>query len=298
MENTNYLIEGRKTFFITPDATLLPEFYLQDYFAHGYESYIINDDRYCPLDKKIESLISIFPDSIFFFYIDSEVEGISWPTYIRDLQEKYSNKILIGVLYQKRHKEVEKNRLEKFYLFDIGIQGGCISLEYQKAKNFVLIDKVMFANQACGRRKNIRAICDDSSKISFYHKGFLYKGRLSDISLTHFSCTLQNDFDIPLYEKVHGAYIDLNGLHFKTDAILLMDRVINNTKIYVFVFTKTDGFQGLELDVKGRLSEKIYKLVTDKVKTIMQMVFDEIGKNYREHTHHTTFAPKDLFRQE
>ncbi|MDE6736531.1 MAG: hypothetical protein K2J50_03405, partial [Treponemataceae bacterium] len=172
-ESTKNIIEGRKTFFIVPDTALFPENYLEDYLARGYETYIINDDRYCPLKVKIDIIIHTFTDSILFFYIDTMVEGIEWHTYIRDLQNRYGEKVLIGVLYAKRPNEDQKKRLEKYYLFDVGIQCGCISLEFQRTKNFALINKVMFANQASGRRKNVRAICDNNSKVNFMGKNGL-----------------------------------------------------------------------------------------------------------------------------
>src|SRR5574344_864116 len=144
--DTKYIIDGRKTFFIVPDVSLLPESYLEDYLSQGYETYIIGDDRYCPLQKKIEIIISTFTDSILFFYIDSVIAGLDWNVYIKKLQVKYGDEILIGVLYAKRQRESDKQNLEKYYLYDIGIKCGCIALEYQKAKNFELISRVMYAN--------------------------------------------------------------------------------------------------------------------------------------------------------
>ena len=44
-EQKEHIIEGRKTFFVVPDATLLPETFLEDFMARGYETYIIGDDR-------------------------------------------------------------------------------------------------------------------------------------------------------------------------------------------------------------------------------------------------------------
>ena len=68
-EATKNIVEGRKTFFIVPDVSLLPETYLEDYMARGYETYIIGDDRYCPLDVKVDIIIQTFTDSILFFWI-------------------------------------------------------------------------------------------------------------------------------------------------------------------------------------------------------------------------------------
>ena len=280
-EQKEHIIEGRKTFFIVPDVTLLPETYLEDFMARGYETYIIGDDRYCPLKAKVEVIIETFTDSILFFYIDAQVKGVRWERYIKELQQKYAGRILIGVLYAKRQSEEEKKRLEKYYLFDVGIQCGCISLEYQKAKNFALIDKVMYANQACGRRKNIRAICDTRSKVSIVTKHGQIKGSVLDVSLSHFSCIFESTVDIQLYEKVPKILININGLHFATDAILIMQRMKNGVMLYVFVFSNSLGQQGVEADMQPRLLEKIYQMTSDKAKSLMRYKFEEARKNLK-----------------
>ena len=259
--------------------------------ARGYETYIIGDDRYCPLEVKIDIIIHTFTDSILFFYIDTTVEGIEWHTYIRDLQQKYGEKVLLGVLYAKRPTEDQKRRLEKYYLFDVGIQCGCISLEFQKAKNFALIDKVMFANQACGRRKNVRAICDNNSKVNFMTKKGLVKGTVLDISLSHFSCTFDVALNIKLYEKVKKIMMNINGFHFSTDAILLMQRQINGSTLYVFVFANANGQQGLDDDIKSRLLEKVYQMVSEKAKNLMRTKFDEARKAINNPVRGRAFVP-------
>lgn len=275
------IIEGRKTFFIVPDATLLPETYLEDYMARGYETYIIGDDRYCPLKAKIEVIIETFTDSILFFYIDMPIKGIKWDKYIRELQQKYMGRILIGVLYLKRQSEEEKAALEKYYLFDVGIQCGCIALEYQKTKNFALIDKVMYANQACGRRKNIRAICDTRSKVSFETKHGLIKGSVLDVSMSHFSCVFERTLDIQLYEKVPKVLININGLHIISDAILVMQRMKNGVMLNVFVFSNSMGQQGVESDIQPRLLERIYQMTSEKVKALLRYKFEQARKNLK-----------------
>ena len=282
-EQKEHIIEGRKTFFIVPDATLLPETYLEDYMARGYETYIIGDDRYCPLKAKIEVIIETFTDSILFFYIDMPIKGIKWEKYIKELQEKYTGRILIGVLYLKRQSEEEKTKLEKYYLFDVGIQCGCIALEYQKAKNFALIDKVMYANQACGRRQNIRAICDTRSKVSFISKHGQIKGNILDVSMSHFSAIFDTTLDIQLYEKVSKMLININGLHFASDAILVMQRKKNGVMLNIFVFANSMGQQGVEGDLQPRLLERIYQMTSDKAKSLMRYKFEEARKDLKRY---------------
>lgn len=282
-DQKEHIIEGRKTFFIVPDATLLPETFLEDFMARGYETYIIGDDRYCPLKAKVEVIIETFLDSILFFYIDMPIKGVKWEKYIKELQEKYMGRILIGVLYAKRQSEEEKSRLEKYYLFDVGIQCGCIGLEYQKMKNFALIDKVMYANQACGRRQNIRAICDTRSKVSFITKHGQVKGSILDVSLSHFSCIFEKTLDIQMYEKVPKMLININGLHFVSDAILIMQRKRNGVLLNVFVFSNSMGQQGVESDLQPRLLERIYQMTSDKAKSLMRVKFEEARKDLKKY---------------
>lgn len=278
------IVEGRKTFFITPDSALLPESYLQDYLIRGYETYIINDDRYCPIKAKVDVLISTFPDSILFFFIDTDLPDIDWERYIGELQQKHNGKILIGVLYEKRSNKADKTRLEKYYLFDVGIQCGCIAMEYERAKNFALIDRVMHANQAEGRRKNVRALCDSNSRINFTLKNSVIQGEILDVSVSHFSCLLPPDLPIKMYEKLKRMLVNINGMHFTTDAILLMKRDRGSKSLYIFVFTRSDGQQGLESDIQMRLVDKIYQMITGKVKDLLSVKFEEVKRQMRSHS--------------
>lgn len=294
MSDVSYdIFSGRKTFFIAPDISLLPETYMEEYLSHGYETYIICDDRYCSLKKKVELIINLFRDSILFFYIDAEIEGIDWQKYIYHLQRDYGDKVLIGVLYSKGRSDAERERLERFYLFDVGVQCGCIGLEYQHTKNFSLIDRVMYANQAGGRRKTVRAICDDTSEVSFTfeHENFLAK--ITDISLNHFSCVMKKDAKkLPVYTKIKDMLLIVNGLHFQTDGIILMERKTYDGPLYIFVFTRLDGSQGLEPDTSHRLSQKIYKMVTTRAKSIMNSAFESASRGQDIESISSEFAGK------
>ena len=182
---------------------------------------------------------------------------------------------MLGVLYAKRTKIEEMHALERYYLYDVGIKCGCIALEYQKEKNFTLIDKVMFANQACGRRKNIRAFCESSSTVIFNYGQKKVLGKISDVSLSHFSCVFDLEPKIPLYEKLSDLLVDINGMHFHSDGIFVDCRMLEDRNLFVFIFAQPNGKQGLDEDIKTRLSEKIYSLVTDKVKALLRDLFQE-----------------------
>ncbi len=275
-DSVKNIIVGRKTFYIVPDVTMLPESYLEDYLAKGYETYIIGEDRVCPLSKKVEMIISVFTDSILFFNIDAVIDGIEWPSYIKNLQTRYGDRVLIGVLYTKRSTEAEKKQLEKYYLYDVGIPCGCIAMEYQRAKNFALIERVMFANQACGRRKTVRAFCDRSSEMICEYKKHKIRGKIADISVNHFSCTFDIDPDIPEYEKISHAIFLVDGMHFESDAVLMTTRKMDDQTLYIFFFIKRGGGgNGLEQEIAGRLGKKIYQMVTSRAKALMNSMFDK-----------------------
>ena len=276
-------IEGRKTFFIAPDTTFVPESYLEDFLSKGYEAYIIRDFRFYPIYEQVKIIIETCPDSILFFFIDSDV-GVDWGKFIKFVQDEFQEKVLTGVLYAKGRSPEQKAALEKYYLFDLGLQCGCIELEYNKEKNFSIIDKVMFANQACGRRKNVRAICDATSSANFLYQGAVVKGRVSDISVSHFSFIPDPNYtfpDIPVYTKIDEITVSFKGMRFKVPANLVIQRELGDGRILqVFLMLKSNGQPGLDEDVAERVRQRIYTVVTEKVK---ETLLEKCKKWKQEH---------------
>ncbi len=282
MEQDESSYIGRKTFFIAPDLTLLPELYMREYMTRGYEAYIINDERSCPMTRKVDLLISMYADSILFFYIDAHIDGIEWQKYIYKLQREHGDRILIGVLYAKSKTEEERKRLEHFYLFDVGIQCGCIALDFQHKKNFPLIDRVMKVNQAEGRRKTVRATCEGSSEVTFIRDGNQFRGKLVDISLNHFSCLLTGE-SLPLYSKVRDMMLVVDGVHIQTNGVLLLQRKTSeDTVLNVFAFARLDGSLGLDGGNFERVSQKIYQTVSSKTKEVLQRIFVTAGRELED----------------
>ncbi len=277
-EETNEIVFGRKTFFIGADVTLFPDSFLEDYLVKGYECYVITEDYKYSLKQKIDIILSLFKDAIIFFYIDSKFEGIEWPVFIKDLQCKYGNSVLIGVLYMKRPHEAEKAALERYYLFDVGVQCGCIAMEYQRPKNFSRIAQVLYANQACGRRKNVRAMCDSTSEVKFDHNGKSYSARLKDISLNHFSCIFDHPVDMQMFERVDKIFLLLNGMHFVASGTLMMQRPSVNGTLYIYVFIRQDGSQGVNPELENRLVHKIYQIVTSKTRQLIEIRLEDMIK--------------------
>lgn len=271
------IVTGRKTFFICPDTSLIPESFLEDYFALGYECYFIEYDKKMRLEKKLEILISIFHDVIFFFNVDYNIPDFSWPTLIRNIIELYSNQASIGVVYTKRQTQDEKARLEYKYLYEFGLACGCIQLEYQKKLNFGIIEKILFANQAQGRRKNIRALCTKACTFTYTLDGHDNTGVLQDISLSHFSIVFPaGKLNVQMYEKIPDFHFNIRGFMFRSDAVLIMERKKDAEVLYIFAFVSSTGQNGLDQRIKSLLIPNIYQLMSTNFKNLIEQVCQKV----------------------
>lgn len=285
-EQTNAITTGRKTFFIQPDTSLLPENFCEEYLLDGFESYFISKlPANTSLENYIDYLYEFFNDLILFFNIDSPApEGETWPQFISKINAKYEGKVLIGVLYLKRQNREEKPIIEKIYLFNIGIMCGCIQLEYQKKNNFGIIEKVLFANQAMGRRKQVRAICNNNCTFDFVYNKESYRGMLQDISLSHFSIVLPHGkLQMPLYEKVEGIQLTVKGCHVRTNAVLFLCRPVNNgaDDLFVFMFVQKNGGQGMEIITKQTILPKVYEILSENCMNLLQDTIEESKKQQK-----------------
>jgi len=272
----NDVVLGVKTFFVAPELSLVPEDFLKSFFMNGFETYFLDDDPYCALQDKIKVLFSLFPEVILFFNIDRQVHGIDWPVFIGNLQTTYKERAMIGVLYRKKNNQDEIKRLERLYLYDIGIVCGCVPIEYQKAKNLYLLMNVLSANQANGQRKFLRAICDDSCKVNMEHQGSRYQGVVRDISISHFSCVFIGIIpDLVMHQKISDIQMNLKGVICKITGILCLKRILGNDHIHVFIFRNADDRDGLKAEHLVKINNLIVSSYTNSVNTLLKTEFEK-----------------------
>lgn len=270
------LVTGRKVFFITPDTSLFPQSYLEDFFALGYECYFIEYDKRLPLRTKVDILLQVFNDVILFFNIDYNANEINWYQFIKDIQTRYGDRARVGVLYTKRQRKEEKLMLEKKYNFDLGILCGCSQLEYQKKQNFEIIERILAANQAQGRRKNIRAMCSKAYTFSVEYNKEIYSGVLQDVSLSHFSFVMPEEkFNVPAYIKLKDFRFNLKGCVFSSDAILIMSRTVDDGTLFVFAFA-SDSNTGLEQRITQLLIPNIYQLMNTNFGNLINQIYERV----------------------
>ena len=279
--SVNEIVTGRKTFFILPDTSLMPESYLEDYFALGYECYFIPFDKRYKMERKVKVITSLFKDLIIFFNIDYNLPNFDWDDYIYEYIHENNNAQSVGIMYAKRQSKAEKALIERKYLYEMGIRCGCVQLEYQKTQNFELIGKILYANQAQGRRKTIRALC--SSACTYTYTYGPYKdsitGTLQDISLSHFTVLVSGTgLEIKLYEKIPDIHFNIRGFLFRSDAVLVMERPVNGDMLYVFAFVNSTGQNGLESRTKGLLVPALYKLLSVNCNAILDQMYKKASE--------------------
>ena len=279
--SVNEIVTGRKTFFILPDTSLMPESYLEDYFALGYECYYIPFDKRYKMERKVKVITSLFKDLIIFFNIDYNLPNFDWDDYIYEYIHENNNAQSVGIMYAKRQSKAEKALIERKYLYEMGIRCGCVQLEYQKTQNFELIGKILYANQAQGRRKTIRALC--SSACTYTYTYGPYKdsitGTLQDISLSHFTVLVSGvGLEIKLYEKIPDIHFNIRGFLFRSDAVLVMERPVNGDMLYVFAFVNASGQNGLESRTKGLLVPALYKLLSVNCNAILDQMYKKASE--------------------
>jgi len=287
------LVTGRKVFFITPDTSLFPKSYLEDFFALGYECYFIEYDKRVALKTKVDILLSVFNDVILFFNIDYNPNEINWHQFISEIISKYGDRAMIGVLYTKRQRKEEKLQIEKRYLYDLGIRCGCCQLEYQKKQNFEIIERILAANQAQGRRKQIRAMCTKAYTFSVVYEGQQLSGVLQDVSLSHFSLVIPEDkLKLPSYIRLTDFRFNLKGCMFTSDAILIMSRPTPDGILYVFAFTNASN-SGLDSRIKQLLIPNIYQLMNSNFTSLIKQIYTRIDETSGSSSHESSSSNED-----
>jgi len=274
--SVNDIVMGRKTFFILPDTSLIPTSYLEDYFALGYECYFIENDKRVKFQKKIDVILSLFKDLILFFNVDFHLPDHNWENYIQDLIIDHKIQDSVGILYTKRATKEDKIRIEKKYLYELGVRCGCTQLEYQKKQNFELIAKLLFANQAQGRRKTIRALCTNACTytVTYGPHQITAAGVLQDISLSHFTVLAPGSgLEIKLYEKLPDIHFNIRGFLFRSSAVLVMERPVNGDMLYVFAFVSSAGTTGLDERTRSLLIPSLYRLLSSNCNALLERLY-------------------------
>jgi hypothetical protein len=138
------------------------------------------------------------------------------------------------------------------------------------------LTQVLSANEARGRRRNLRAICGDSCVFNFSLDGRVYRGRVRDISVSHFSCCFDGpDPGLKLYEKIDDVQLKLGGAICTVDAVLFIQRETEGERLSVFVFRDSRNREGLDHEVMSKVNSFIQGHFEQAVRSMIRAAYDE-----------------------
>jgi len=224
MEQLNTV--GKKIFLLYPHSVVRDEM-LDWLIMAGYETYTVANE------KKALKLLEKFPGSIMFINIDEGLREDEWEGYIRGILENPKTKdSRLGILSYNQ----DRNLMKK-YLMEMVLPCGYIQLKlgFEESKNIIL--HALEANEAQGRRKCIRAECEDDINAIINFKGdtVLLQGKILDISSTGIAARLQSRADLPSNSLIRNVQLKLRGGILMSDMIVMGQR-INDNGVYIMLF--------------------------------------------------------------
>ncbi|MDR0623601.1 MAG: PilZ domain-containing protein [Treponema sp.] len=219
-------IQGRKIFLLYPHSVIHDEM-LDVLIMSGFETYTLRDH------KKAVRILEHFPGSIMFINIDEGMPEPEWETYIRELQENPKTAgTRLGILSYNQDK-----RLMEKYLINLSIPCGYVQLKLGIQESTRIILNVLQANEAKGRRKYIRAFCEDDVNATMNYKGpeGLYQGKLLDISSAGIAAKIANFPDQPVNTVLRDVQLKLRGALVMTDVIIMGKRQ-DDRNVWILIF--------------------------------------------------------------
>ncbi|MDR1625209.1 MAG: PilZ domain-containing protein [Spirochaetia bacterium] len=218
---------GKKIFFLYPHSVIHDEM-LDILIMNGYESYSVRDH------KRAQRLLEYFPGSIMFVNIDEGLEERAWEEYIQGIQRGPKTKdSRLGILSYN----TDKGLMQK-YLMEIGVPCGYIHLKLGLQASAKIMLEALRANEAKGRRKFIRASCEDDSSATMNYKspeGTTYYGKLLDISSAGIAARIDKFGDYQPNSKLREVQLKLRGTLVLTDVILMGNRRDDKAE-WIFLF--------------------------------------------------------------
>ena len=218
--------QGKKIFLLYPHSVIRDDM-LDMLIMAGYETYTLVDE------KKARKLLVKFPGSIMFINIDEGLKEKEWETYIRGIQtDPQTEDSRLGIMSYNQDRELMQK-----YLMELSIPCGYIQLKLGLQESTKIILSALEANEARGRRKCIRAECEDDINATLNYKGDsdLYHGKILDISSAGVAAKFEKFASLPLNSVLHGVQLKLRGGLVMADMILMGQRR-DDRNTYILLF--------------------------------------------------------------
>jgi len=218
--------QGKKIFLLYPHSVIKDEM-LDLLIMAGYETYTSFDD------KKARKLLEKFPGSIMFINIDEGLKEKEWEAYVREILENPATKdSKLGIMSYNQDRVLMQK-----YLMELAIPCGYIQLKLGLQESTKIILTALEANEARGRRKHIRAECEDdtNAQVNFKDISGLNHGKILDISSVGIAAKFDKSMNMSINSIIKDVQLKLRGGLVLTDMIYMGQRR-DNKFVWIMLF--------------------------------------------------------------
>lgn len=244
---------GKKTFFLYPHSVIQDEL-IEELLDDEYEVYMLKDH------EKALKVMKTFPGSICFINIDEGLKESDWEEYIEKLTaDPDTSSTLVGILSYNSDKDLMQK-----YLMELGVRGGYIRLKLGMEESAAIIRKTLEANEARGRRRYVRAVCehDSLSAVNITTLSGVLTGNIMDISSVGISCSFSEDPQFSKNTLLKDVQLVLRGARVKTSGVVLGYRD-DTARRYVVLFKE------LAKEGKKKIRKYIYSTLQQSIEVLV-----------------------------
>ena len=245
---------GRKIFFLYPHniiKDIITEIVRNEYEAYILENHII----------ALKFLVK-YKDSILFINIDAIFKEEDWEEYIKNIilnPETKDTRIGVLTYYEKSKDIIEK------YLIDLGVHCGFIHIKMEPEKCLQIILKTLEANEARGRRRCIRAICNNKlDTFNIMYGNERYEGTILDISIAGIACCFNNkDSLFKVNTVLPNIQLVLRGAScILTGKVMQVKKRMQGNDVYIIMFDR----EKIKPEIEKKMHNFIYKSLQEWIK--------------------------------
>jgi hypothetical protein len=243
--------QGKKVFLLYPHSVIHDEM-LDILIMSGFETYTLRDH------KRAVRILEHFPGSIMFINIDEGMPEHDWEIYIRQLQENPKTAgTRLGILSYNQDKQL----MEK-YLMDLAVPCGYVQLKLGIQESTRIILNALQANEAKGRRKYIRAFCEDDINATMNYKSpeGLYQGKILDISSAGIAAKIPKFPDLAVNTVLRDVQLKLRGALCMTDAVLMGKRQ-GDGDVWILLFDPAKISQDNKLVIHRYIKQSLQRFI-------------------------------------
>jgi hypothetical protein len=253
---------GKKVFFLYP-PTIIKEI-IREIVRQEYEAYI--------LENHLTALrvLAKYKESILFINIDEILKDEEWQQYVTSLlaaPETRDTKVGILTYFKKEREVVER------YLINIGVQCGFIRIKMSPDECQQIILKTLAANEARGRRRYVRAICNEKLDLfNIIWQNQRFQGSIIDLSYAGMACYFHDQ----LLNLREGAVITNIQLVLRGASCILNGKVIKvipqatGHSIYIIMFDTSQ--------IKPIIEQKIHAFIFHCLQETIKNEMDSLPK--------------------